>query len=198
METVRQKKAENKKVIFCSLGTMSGKLFPKKTKKFFEFMIRCMSHHQLQNYFMVIAAGNLQPEFANLKMPHNVVVERWVPQSELLSEVELAIIHGGMGSVKECVFSSVPMLVNPMGRDQFENAKMVDKHHLGKEMDFEKVSESEVVATIILLDDQIYKDSLTKMKEHFTNDYNQKKEIEFVEQLLGKPQEYVQPHLKVS
>lgn len=188
MERVQQQKAKNKKVIFCSLGTMSGKLFPEKTKRFFEFMIECMSHSQLQNYFMVIAAGNLQAEFSDLDIPNNVTVEKWVPQSELLTETDLAIIHGGMGSVKECIFSDVPMLINAMGRDQFENAKMVDKHDLGKEMDFEKMSTTEVVKMITSLGDRIYKENLKMMKDHFVNDFNQKKEVTFAEQLIEQPQ----------
>lgn len=188
LNLAKQMRANGRKIIFCSLGTASGELFTKKAKQFFEFIISCMSSNELKNYFMIIAAGPLQKELNKLNLPDNVKIEEWVPQSEMLSVAQTAIIHGGMGSIKECVFNHVPMLINPMGRDQFENAKMVTKHQLGQEIDTEQLSKSDFIQKIQLLENPGYHDSLVKMQESFLNEYNKKKEVAFVKQWIGEPE----------
>lgn len=54
--------------------------------------------------------------------PANVRVERWVPQSLVLPRCELAVSHGGSGSVIGALAHGVPMVLLPMGGDQPLNA----------------------------------------------------------------------------
>ncbi|MCA6430931.1 MAG: hypothetical protein IM613_15975, partial [Cytophagales bacterium] len=37
-----------------------------------------------------------------------------------------AVIHGGFGTIKECIALGVPMVIVPLGRDQFINASIVE------------------------------------------------------------------------
>ncbi|MEV6480029.1 glycosyltransferase [Streptomyces sp. NPDC051576] len=58
-------------------------------------------------------------------VPANVLVERWVPQSDLLPHVDLVVSHGGSGTTLESLAHGLPHLVIPQGADQFSNAQMV-------------------------------------------------------------------------
>jgi calicheamicin 3'-O-methyl-rhamnosyltransferase len=60
-----------------------------------------------------------------------VVVERFVPQDLVLSRCSLAVIHGGSGSVLGALQHGVPMVVVPLGADQFENAAAVERAGAG-------------------------------------------------------------------
>ena len=51
----------------------------------------------------------------------------------LLAQANVAIIHGGAGTTKECIFQGVPMVVHPLSRhrDHFGNAARVVHHRIG-------------------------------------------------------------------
>lgn len=62
--------------------------------------------------------------------PNVIAVER-APQIELLRRTTVAVIHGGLGTVKECILMGVPMIVVPRAFDQPGNAARVEFHSLG-------------------------------------------------------------------
>lgn len=53
----------------------------------------------------------------------NAVVERYVPQEEILPRCSATVGHGGSGSTLAALAYGLPMLLVPQGADQFENAK---------------------------------------------------------------------------
>jgi UDP:flavonoid glycosyltransferase YjiC (YdhE family) len=55
-------------------------------------------------------------------LPANARVERFVPQAAILPHVDVVVAHGGSGSTLATMAHGLPMLVVPMGADQFENA----------------------------------------------------------------------------
>jgi UDP:flavonoid glycosyltransferase YjiC (YdhE family) len=55
--------------------------------------------------------------------PDSVRVERFVRQDLLLRQVDLAVHHGGSGTLLAAAAEGVPQLVMPMGADQFQNAE---------------------------------------------------------------------------
>src|SRR5262245_5290685 len=59
-------------------------------------------------------------EFAPL--PPNLVLERFVPFSQFVDRVSVAITHGGAGSVHAALGRGVPLVVLPLTADQFEVA----------------------------------------------------------------------------
>lgn len=185
VEVVRQKKQAGKKIIFCSLGTATAEAYVQKAKSFFYRTIEWMSDEQLNEYFMVIVAGDLERELSQRSIPENVSIQKWAPQSELLAEVDLAILHGGMGSIKECISNQVPIMVNPMGRDQFENAKMVSKRGLGLSIDIETLTKPIFIECIQQLEDPHFKDALLNMKNNFIRDADLNKEITYLRDFVG-------------
>jgi UDP:flavonoid glycosyltransferase YjiC (YdhE family) len=66
-------------------------------------------------------------------VPDNVHVFGWSPQMEVLAQADLAIHHGGVSSVNECIAAGVPMVVYPFDfLDQPGNCARVAYHQLGE------------------------------------------------------------------
>jgi UDP:flavonoid glycosyltransferase YjiC (YdhE family) len=55
-------------------------------------------------------------------LPDSVRVERFVRQDLVLRQIDLAVHHGGSGTLLAAAAEGVPQLVMPMGADQFQNA----------------------------------------------------------------------------
>ena len=80
---------------------------------------------------LVFAVGD-SIELATLgPLPPNVVLVRHAPQLAILARAAAAIVHGGLGTIKECIWFEVPMLVVPGDHDQPGNAARVAYHGLG-------------------------------------------------------------------
>jgi UDP:flavonoid glycosyltransferase YjiC (YdhE family) len=74
----------------------------------------------------VIAATGPAGAAAELgAVPPNVVVLPWVPQADLLPEVDLVVSHGGSGTTLAALACGLPHLMLPQGADQFSNAHAV-------------------------------------------------------------------------
>ena len=61
----------------------------------------------------------------------NIVVRESIPQQLLLRKASAVITHGGLNTLKECIFSEVPVLVLPFLSDQPLNALRIVHHGLG-------------------------------------------------------------------
>jgi len=68
-----------------------------------------------------IGRNNVPATFGRL--PKNVIVERYVPQADVLPLCDVAVGHGGSGSTLGALAHGLPMLLLPHGADQFENAR---------------------------------------------------------------------------
>jgi zeaxanthin glucosyltransferase len=76
--------------------------------------------------------GRLEPSTLGA-VPENVHVFAWPPQMKVLAHADVAIHHGGISSVNECVAAGVPMVVYPFDfLDQPGNAARVTYHRLGE------------------------------------------------------------------
>jgi UDP:flavonoid glycosyltransferase YjiC (YdhE family) len=60
-------------------------------------------------------------------VPRNVVVERFVPQDEVLPRSAAVVCHGGSGTVLASLAHGVPLLCLPRGADQFANAANLER-----------------------------------------------------------------------
>ena len=65
-------------------------------------------------------------EIADLgPLPANAVVERWVPQAEVLPRAVAMVCHGGYGTTVGALSAGVPLVVAPLFADQGRNAARV-------------------------------------------------------------------------
>jgi UDP:flavonoid glycosyltransferase YjiC (YdhE family) len=58
-------------------------------------------------------------------VPHNVHVESWVPQQDVLPHASVAVIHGGAGTTFGALAAGVPLVLVPIMADQPANARLV-------------------------------------------------------------------------
>jgi MGT family glycosyltransferase len=74
----------------------------------------------------IVSKGPRADEF---ELPDNMWGEARVPQTSIVSEVDLVITHGGNNTVTEALHFGKPMVVLPLFWDQYDNAQRM--HELG-------------------------------------------------------------------
>ncbi|MFD9888757.1 glycosyltransferase [Amycolatopsis sp. NPDC059027] len=57
--------------------------------------------------------------------PDHVRIEHFVPQEQLLSFVDVVVCHAGAGTILGALAHGVPLVVSPLGTDQFDMADQV-------------------------------------------------------------------------
>jgi UDP:flavonoid glycosyltransferase YjiC (YdhE family) len=128
---------ESKKLLYCSLGTQSlwpheGADWESKQRnaiRFLQTVVGAMAGRG--DWQLVLVLGNHVRAEDFHSVPANAVVINEAPQLDILKKASLAITHGGLNTVKECILLGVPMLVFPVRGDGFDNAERVVFHGLG-------------------------------------------------------------------
>jgi len=115
---------------------------------------------------VVIATGGLL-RAEELAAPAGTVVAGWAPQLDLLRRARVAITHGGLGTVKECIFFGVPMCVFPLSHDQPDNARRVVHHGLGTRGDLGAFSPETIYHLVESADDPAVHASVERMQRRF-------------------------------
>jgi N-glycosyltransferase len=79
---------------------------------------------------VAIGAGTAPAQFGAI--PPNVRLEAYVPQVAVLSRADAFLTHGGFNSTKEALSLGIPLVVTPIGADQFYTAERVEALGLGR------------------------------------------------------------------
>lgn len=66
-----------------------------------------------------------------LDAPAGVALVPTAPHDQVMKEVSLVVAHGGHGTVSRALRHGLPLLVMPMGRDQYDIAARVECHGAG-------------------------------------------------------------------
>ncbi len=83
------------------------------------------------------------------RLPDNIHVFDWLPQLEVLSHCDLAVVHGGINTIDECVLARVPMLViNGRETDMPGNQARVVHHGLGLAADAAHDTPERILASL--------------------------------------------------
>lgn len=94
----------------------------------FMSMINAMQASDMKDYHLILCVGStlIQNHWDEYD---NVTICGWAPQRKILKAISdktnkksCAIIHGGLATIKECIYYNVPFLVLPLGKDQMDNA----------------------------------------------------------------------------
>ena len=72
---------------------------------------------------LIVTTGRDQDPADFGPQPRHIRVERYVPQSLLFPHCDLAIFHGGSGTVMTALEHGLPMVVIPVAADQPDNAR---------------------------------------------------------------------------
>lgn len=84
-------------------------------------------------------------------VPGNVHVERFVAQAQVLKSVDLAVHHGGTGTVLGAAAAGVPQLILPQGADQFINADLIAAAGAGRTLTNDRQDGGAVAAEVAAL-----------------------------------------------
>ncbi len=175
----RQYQSGKKKqsLMYCSLGT-----FWKTDKNFLLRIIEVVK--QRSDWHLIIGLGGKSKASGFENIPANITLLDWAPQLEILQMADVAITHGGISSINECVFFQVPMLVYSTEHgDQNGCAARVAWHNLGimgnKKEDDQAMIESHLDT---LLNSATIRSNLAEMRSHFVTYKNDDLAIKLIEQ----------------
>ena len=96
------------------------------------------------------------------RIPKNFIVQNYVPQLQILQQVDAFITHGGMNSVHEGLYYGVPEIVVPHQFEQLLNARRVAQVQagisLGVERPYGRVTGQELLEALDqLLNNEMYR-----------------------------------------
>ncbi len=80
----------------------------------------------------LVATGSAEGVTRIGAVPPNVRVEAYVPQIAALGRAAVFLTHGGFNSTKEALSLGIPLVVTPIGADQFYTGERVEALGLGR------------------------------------------------------------------
>jgi UDP:flavonoid glycosyltransferase YjiC (YdhE family) len=115
---------------------------------------------------LVITVGRDGDPAAFGPLPPRVVVERYIPQTQILPVCDVVVSHGGSGTVLAALSMGIPQLCLPQAADQFLNAPAVARAGAGLAIPPDQVDAAAVAgATRQLLQDPAYRRSAQSVAE---------------------------------
>ncbi|HFU7086154.1 TPA: macrolide family glycosyltransferase [Bacillus cereus] len=170
---------KDKKVIYISMGTLLEGLEP--------FFNTCIDAFSDFDGLVVMAIGDRNNRSKIKKAPDNFIIASYVPQTEVLSEADIFITHGGMNSVHDAIHFNVPFVIIPHDKDQpmiaqrlteLEAANRLLKEHVNVQTLREAVTD--------VLSNEKYKHGIRKLNESFLECGGSKEAITVITSLLNK------------
>jgi len=126
LETIfDQKIKRNKKLIYCSVGSLAQGYLP-----FLKNVIAAVKNET--DWIMILSIGPKMNIDTFKSTPENVHIFNWVPQLKVIKESDCAIVSCGLNTIHECLHFKVPMLFySGHYTDQNGNAARMAYHGLG-------------------------------------------------------------------
>lgn len=131
---------QKKKIIFATAGSQILD-YGKKPEHMFDELIRMMDAPQMKDCHLLLSVGEklLRTKDWEKIKNKNITVVGWAPQRLILSfpKIYCAIVHGGLATIKECIYYGVPFVIAPMGKDQMDNALRLRENGIDNMVDVE-------------------------------------------------------------
>lgn len=102
----------------------------------------------------------------NMSSNDNVLIVDHLPSHKVMPFMDIAITHGGQGSIQTAIAGSTPLLGIPLHVEQGLNVSIVESHHAGKLLSKHDIN-PDVVQNLVLeiLGDESYKTNMAKLCE---------------------------------
>ena len=156
-----------KRIIYVSMGSQAYS-HSEECRLLFQKLINVMMLPEMAGFHLFLSVGKGLDKQQLYCPTVNVTISDWLPQLTIIKNSCLAVIHGGLGTVKECIYYGIPMIVFPFVRDQPVNAERIKFHNLGvvlKEVNF---NEGDLLSAIqFVLQDQKITRSVNDMQRKF-------------------------------
>ena len=176
----------SKKNILLSFGSQTF-LYREEFAIIINHLLAIMQNDPFTDFHLIVALGHFIDQEKFIDVPSNVTMVRWVDQNEVLQECNLVLTHGGLGTVKQCIYFGVPMIVFPMTRDQPQNALRIEQHNLGKKLDFKSLDMKILAEAMVnILTNPAIKSSVDKMQGIFRDKEKQKLGCRIINEYLKK------------
>jgi MGT family glycosyltransferase len=96
-------------------------------------------------YRVIVSKG---PQASEFDLADNMDGAEFLPQTEILPDVDLVITHGGNNTVTESLYFGKPMVLLPIFWDQHDNAQRIDETGFGRRLDTYRHSAAELIGAI--------------------------------------------------
>lgn len=148
----------NRPKILVSIGTT----FDHEHKK--NFFAKVIEAFETENVTVVVVSD---PSLFDL-WPENFIVQRMVPQLELLPHLDAVVCHGGHNTVCETLMNGLPMVVIPIAYDQSHVAGRVVRVGAGLRLNFNRFKARHLQETVQqILQDAAFKTAAEEIKASF-------------------------------
>jgi UDP:flavonoid glycosyltransferase YjiC (YdhE family) len=152
-------------LVYVSLGTHAAR-YPRKTLPLLKAVVEAAWAMPSLQFVIVLGRGRKTSALGEL--PTNVVVVPFAPQLALLAKAAVVVTNGGLGTIKECLWFGVPMIVVPCRWDQPGNAARVVFHRVGLRASIRRANASTLGQLIQeCLRSQTIKEGVAIMRGHF-------------------------------
>ena len=171
-ENFNFKKDKNKKLILISLGTIFN-----KECDFYSTCIEAFKNSE--EYQVVISVGTKVDIKQYGEIPKNISIFNYIPQTQLLPEVDIFITHGGLNSTQEGLLAGKPLIVVPQRYDQFDNGRRIKELEAGILLDKNKINVDVLKNAVneVASNMEKYKKGVAKIVESFNEDRSNRKSI---------------------
>ncbi|MEG7967076.1 macrolide family glycosyltransferase [Bacillus cereus group sp. Sample30] len=170
---------KDKKVIYISMGTLLEGIEP--------FFNACIDAFSDFNGLVVMAIGDRNDRSKIKEAPNNFIIAPYVPQSEVLSEADVFITHGGMNSVHDAIHFNVPFVIIPHDKDQPMIAQRLTELEAAHRLLKENVNVQTLKEAVTdVLSNKKYRYGIQKLKDSFLECGGAKEAISVIKSLLNK------------
>jgi zeaxanthin glucosyltransferase len=188
----------SRRLLYASLGSQSYWMGREKATAFLGAVAAAFAERP--GWQVVLSTGGLLGE-GEIPVSPGTVVTAWAPQLDLLDRTAVAVTHGGLGTVKECIVRGVPMVVFPVINDQPDNARRIVHHGLGASGDLGSFSAASIAALVEQADRPAVRDNVERMRQTFRAVEDSGIGVRRIEELLspqggeaaGRPQPLTPP-----
>ncbi len=153
----RIKSESNKKLIYCSVGSLVKGYLP-----FLKKVIDAVAN--VDHLLLIMSIGPKMNLESFEYIPNNAYLYNWVPQLDVLKNSDCYITHCGIGSIHECIHLKVPMLLySSKYVDQNGCAARMSYHGLGIRGDIAQDSSTRIKSNIeTVLTDEMFKVNMNR------------------------------------
>lgn len=170
---------KGRELVYISLGTLNNDDIV--------FFRTCIQAFTGSDTFVIMSTGKrVQPEALG-KLPENIAVYDWVPQTQVIKRAALFITHAGLNSVHDGLYFGVPLLLIPQQVEQFMTALRVVELGAGLMLQANKVN-AEVIRSSAarLLAEANFKNKAKGIGESFRNAGGMTRAVDEIEALLKR------------
>ncbi|TVR57807.1 MAG: hypothetical protein EA426_11465 [Spirochaetaceae bacterium] len=111
----------------------------------------------------VIFCTTVHPK--NFEPSENILLKDHIPSHKVMPLCDLAIIHGGQGSIQTAIASGIPVIGFPLQPEQNLNLQLIENHKAGFNLPFYTLKKKRLGAYVRkVLNDGIYSENMKRLR----------------------------------